>query len=818
MPEENGGLGEPGEKSELAEQSASVLAALHAAMVNFHLYPPTSDIVNDSVSRALDDLKLAISSQESITFSELEGKLLINDFCLDEREQSKANTVSFLKDLALWEVKSITFEAGLSEDDMRAFLEVFSRKRADRTLAGNLSSFLEESGVSNIRVDEKIYVSLSKDQDISSMTPSGQDVGAMGLLKDEVFVRYLVGSAPAMEVSQEEVSDLMSDPKRINTAFQSAMFSFEAAGGSAVGPDKARAIKDTVNRMYGLVDNLADEEVKNVLHDEMVNILATLDPETLVEVLSEESPEVVRETETRREIVSSVEGENVLKLTDHVIEKYRVLLADRGEMDIQDYYDISSVLNEIIADIYQEGDPSYHPEITRRLRESGLLVELAQSHPQAGMEMEVYTIVTDIRAAGSLRPLEGLDIEEVIAVAGKLLDLGDKEIAQKIIAVTAGNLGSERPDFRARACRFLKEMHVDFRERGHGEEIVDRSGELLDMLDAEEEVEVAQSLIELLGSIAGDLFLRGKLDEFCRLVETLAEMVEEEEDERLSIAARSALSSLNPWDIGKPLTESLFSVDERMGDIAARLLPYIEESLTAQQIMERLKSDEDIKITPQLAEVARGLGEPIMAYLSEMIESNVREELYIRAIQLLEAMGGSEPLAQVKAAANNPIPSVRVQAFRSMAKISPGDPTLLTHFMQALEDDEVDVRREGARGLGTIDDPRSVDTLLVIIQGKSMSGGEEHPRVEEAACLALGRLGPEKAVSVMSDLLRKRTFALRRRSVHPRVKASACYTLGQIGGPEVVEIIRPYLDDSDPIVRNEARKAISTLRRRGYVD
>ena len=153
-----------------------------------------------------------------------------------------------------------------------------------------------------------------------------------------------------------------------------------------------------------------------------------------------------------------------------------------------------------------------------------------------------------------------------------------------------------------------------------------------------------------------------------------------------------------------------------------------------------------------------------------------------------------------------------------MARISPGDPTLLPHFLQCLEDAEPEVRREAVRGLGTVDDPRSVEALLSILQGRSPAGGDEHPRVEEAACLALARLGPEKALAPLAELLRKRTFSLRRRSVHPRVKAAACYALGQIGGAEVTALLRAHLDDPDPIVRNEARKALAEMRRRGYAE
>jgi hypothetical protein len=818
MPEMPENPDRPMSDADLADQSMTILASLHAAMVNFHLYPPTSDIVEDSVKRALEDLDKALSGWGTITFSEVEGKLLINDFCPDDRDQARPNTVSFLKDLSMWEVRSITFDQGLNEEQLRDFLDIFARKRADRTLDSSLTSFLEEQGIANPRVDEKIYVSLSKDQEISEGPGGVGGVEAMDLLKDEVFVRYLVGTAPDVEVSQEEVSEMMSDAERINTAFQSAMFSFEQAGGAAVGRDKAHAIRDTVDRMYGLVERLQDEEIKGVLHDEIVNIMAALDPETLIEVLAEESPEAIQDAETRREIVSSVEGENVLLLTDQVIDKYERLLADQENMSPEDYNDISSVLNEVIADIYQEGDPSYHPEITRRLRESGLMDVLARSHPDAGKDMEVYTIITDIRTSDSLRPLEGLSDDEVIAVAGKLLDMGEKERAKKIISVSSRNLGSERADFRVRSCLFLKEMHLNFKERGHGAEIIEMSDDLLQMLEDEEDGEVREGLLDLLGCIANDLFIQERLDEFGRVSETLVSTAEQEEDERMKQAALNALSELNPWDVGKPLADSLYGEDEQLSQLAAQLLPYIEESGTAKEIMDNLKSDEEIKITPQLAEVSRSLGQPVLDALSEMMESNVREEVYIRALLLLQNMGGSSAVSVVKTAESNPIPSVRAQAFRSLAKMAPGDPSLLSHYMQALSDDEVDVRREGARGLGTIDDPRSVDTLLSIMHGKSLSGGEEHPRVEEAACLALAKLGPEKAVSQISDLLRVKKFAIRKRTVHPRVQAAACYTLGEIGGPEVVEIIRPYLDDSDPIVRNEARKAIGSLRKRGYVD
>jgi len=818
MPEDTAGSASRAGGEELAAQSMSILGSLHAAMVNFHLYPPTSEIVHESVARALDDLRAALGAWGGITFCELEGKLLINENPLDEWDQTRPNTVAFLKDLALWEARSITFERGLEEDELRRFLEVFSSKRADRTLEGSLGAMLAERGVEHVRVDEKIYVSLSKDQELAPGKPGRRGDEALDLLRDEVFVRFLVGKAPEVEVPPEEVSRLMSDPERINAAFASIMMGFESSGGT-VGPEKARLIRDTVDRMYGLVERLADEKLKETLSEEMVNILAALEAETLVEVLAEATPQLVKDPAVRREIVSSVEGENVLKLTDQVVEKYRRLLAERESMPPQDYEDIAAVLNAIIGDLYAESDPAYHPEITRRLQESGLVAELTRSHPVAGKEMRIYAVVSDIRSSGSLRALEGLSDEEVIGVAGKLLELGEGELTRRIIAVTSRNLESERGDFRARACGFLQQLHLYLRERGHRAEILAQAERIRALAAGESDPGVKAGLMSLLGILANDLFLEGRHEEFARVCARLMAAAEDEAAGGETRAAASrALAGLNPWDVGRPLVDALFGRDEGLAVLASRVLRYMEPTLSAQEIVGKVRDEEDIAITPQLAEACRHLGEEIYRDLAGLLESNAREEVYQRVLRLLELMGGNTALSLARSVLNNPIPGVRAQALRAMARISPGDPTLLPHLLSSLEDEDPEVRREAVRGLGTVDDPRSVEVLLSIVQGKSPAGGEEHPRVEEAACLALARLGPEKALGPLSELLRRKTFALRRRTVHPRVKAAACFALGQIGGAEVAGLLKAHLEDDDPIVRNEARKALAEMRKRGYAD
>jgi HEAT repeat protein len=800
----------------------SILGSLHAAMVNFHLFPATSDIVEDSVKRALEDLQEALLRWGSVTFCETEGKMLINEHILDDREQSRPNTQAFLKDLGAWGVRSLSFVQGLGDREMRKFLEIFSSRRSDRAVGVSLEDLLREEGIDHVMVDELVYVPLGKDEEVVAAGGEAQPVQAMEMLKDEIFVRYLIGSAPSMEASPQEVAELLSDPRRVNAAFESVVSGYRDSGGAGgplpAGPPRAGAIRESVDRLYGLAETVADPQLKESVGGEVVNVLSALEPETLAEVLTEQAPRVVKATRMRRLVISSVEGEDLLGLTDRIIAKYLELLSNREAMDPGAFEEMSGTLNQVIAEIYEATDPAYHPEITRRIRESGLLSELAKSNLKASQEMGIYATISEIRSSGSLRCLEGLSDYEVIMVMGKLLDLGEEEKAQKILDVSLRNLRSDRPDFRIRACRFLKEVYQEIGRRGKTAGVLDRSGELVSILEGEKHAGAKAALVELLGFIASDIFVQGRLEDFDRLTAILISLMETESDEGIRRAARAALFSLNPWDVGKPLVDSLFGEDDRLRDLAVKVLPHMEESLTVNEIMIRLKDEEDIRITPQLAQICLLMGNPLLTAVEELMDSNVREEVLIRALLLLELMDGPAALSMVKAATTNPVPMVRAQAYRSLARVSPGDPSLLHHFMQALGDDDVDVRREGVRGLGFIDDPRSVESLLTIANGRSPSGGEEHPRVQEMACLSLARLGPEKALHPLCELLRHKPFALRRRAVHPRVMAAACYALGKIGGAESLELIRSHLDDPDPVVRNEARKAISEMRRRGLAE
>ncbi len=804
-------------QSILARDALNLLSSIRASLVNVHLYPQGSNIVAESIAKALDELKQTMEKWGAITLGESEGKLLVNDYRLEEREQNRTAVVSFLKDLSLWDVRSLTFNPGLSEEEFRDFVIAFSKRLNEGPSSRSLAELLEEAGVSNIKVDEKVYVPLSKGEDIEALRRGGggpaQEKGPMDFLKEEIFVRYLLGKVQLAEVG-EEGARFLRNPKNLDLAFQEVLRSLEPEEGVMLALEKAQFIRETIDRMHEIIEGIQEEEAREALVDEMARIISALEPQMLVEMLTEEKPEVVKDQEFRREVLRSLENEKVVLLTEQVVNKYKRLIAEKNSMPKEQYQELLSILNQSINELYSEAPVELHPEITLKLRESGVLEYLIRNHPRAGMELDIYAIISDLRSTGDLRVLEERSDLEVAFTLSKLFVLGEDQLAGRIMQVVVKNLSSERWGNRMKSLTVLNELYGSLRETGRQDIINQGAGKLLSYLESEEDEQALRSCACLLGNIANDLFLKGRKREFMDLARRLLSFMDSG-DRRYQVLKETFLA-LHKRDVGRPLVEALFGEDQEDRRLAARILAMMDRETTLLNLVLALKEDQPRPITQELAELTRDLGKEAIAALSEELEKDNLEEIYRRVLDLLDAVGGADAELAVKRAATNPIPTLRAHALRVLSRIGFGDSSLIPLYLEALKDQELEVRRAAIRGLGTIKDKRSEDTLVGILHGKGPRGRDD-PRVEEAVCLALTHLKSERAVPLFLELIRRKGMGVRRRPIHPIVKASACYGLAQLGGAEVAPHIRVLLEDEDPIVRNEAIKAMKTLRQRGLL-
>jgi len=208
-------------RKSLEEISSSLLKmfqSLYTATKTVLMYPPESPSVVRMVDNAFDAIVKLIPVGGSLDLSFMEGKLVVNAEMLDDAFQKRGIIKNVHELMKARRISSITFWSGLTKDELRKFLVVLGTKAptAGSEEQPEIYHLLEEEEITHVEVDEQIYVAISKREkvvDVRAAVESEEDV-ALKTLKDEVFARFLAGETSMVDLSDDAIHDILSDPER----------------------------------------------------------------------------------------------------------------------------------------------------------------------------------------------------------------------------------------------------------------------------------------------------------------------------------------------------------------------------------------------------------------------------------------------------------------------------------------------------------------------------------------------------------------------------------------------------------------------------
>lgn len=128
----------------------------------------------------------------------------------------------------------------------------------------------------------------------------------------------------------------------------------------------------------------------------------------------------------------------------------------------------------------------------------------------------------------------------------------------------------------------------------------------------------------------------------------------------------------------------------------------------------------------------------------------------------------------------------------------------LTVLINALEDDDREVRVSAARGLGEVRFASARDTLAQLVDGKTVRDADLTEKI--AFFEAYGAIGGDGAVPKLKELLHYKGMLGRRNT--PELRACAALALGKIATPAAREVLEAARGDDDPVVRNAVNRAL----------
>jgi len=136
----------------LLEKSIDLIKYIFAAIKNIGLYPISNKIREVSADKVYDALKDALAGLSSVTFSEVEKILLINNKRIPyllERSPVVEDLVSLMIDR---DIKGIQFLSTLDKNELAIFLEICSQNPQDLR-GGLIAQKVKEKGLKNIKLD-----------------------------------------------------------------------------------------------------------------------------------------------------------------------------------------------------------------------------------------------------------------------------------------------------------------------------------------------------------------------------------------------------------------------------------------------------------------------------------------------------------------------------------------------------------------------------------------------------------------------------------------------------------------------------------------
>jgi hypothetical protein len=200
---------------DIKPKALDALIAMNTAIKNVRLYPPTSATITNTIEK-LHQIFLNILEQEApIVFAESEKSILICGKPLDQKEQEKAPVTALLTILLNFGIRSISFDKGLEKSELSAFMELLSKKPEVVRKEGDLPKIMAGKKILHIYLDQKVYVSMEKDQEIVSTLD----------MTDDQIAQFLMSAHPELVADSQKLQEIFKDrdPEWILKTYQAGL-------------------------------------------------------------------------------------------------------------------------------------------------------------------------------------------------------------------------------------------------------------------------------------------------------------------------------------------------------------------------------------------------------------------------------------------------------------------------------------------------------------------------------------------------------------------------------------------------------------------
>ncbi|MDO9541155.1 MAG: ATP-binding protein [Kiritimatiellia bacterium] len=140
----------------------NILSKFFLALQNIRFYPPTHSLVQESLSVLFTLLQDVLASGKDFAFGFVEKKLMVNGQPVDA---DPAQTEALARHFEVLHIDNITLRPGLTQSELRSFLECMSIKPEQLNEAGGMKKILAGKGLRHVLANDVTYGRITKGED-----------------------------------------------------------------------------------------------------------------------------------------------------------------------------------------------------------------------------------------------------------------------------------------------------------------------------------------------------------------------------------------------------------------------------------------------------------------------------------------------------------------------------------------------------------------------------------------------------------------------------------------------------------------------------
>jgi HEAT repeat protein len=675
-------------------KALNVITLLNAAVKNVRLYPPESASVVNALDRLDHSIADFLADEQSLVFAESEKALLIDNRPLRQADHEKPHLMSMLNLLMSFGLKSISFERGVSRQELADFLDFFSRMPESVKNEGGLAGLMAERNITRITLDQKVYVAVSKDHQIAA---------ALDITDDEV-VRFILQALPEMDPASEQFQDMAGNPETLVRAFDATMSRIMAQKGMLSDLELTESLAD----MLSLLDRTAgglDDENQISLARHVGRALAGAVPE----------------------IAEHLTAQNMAHLLGGFLLQFLMAELAQGAADGAD-----------APDGGLGGDAVGEEERKARLMEVA---------GKFSLHLQSEKMLLD----------EGL-MSALPEIISQLIAYKEQEAMETLLERLTANLTSEKEEIRLSAARGLADIIENLPAEQKRATVQKLSGRLIGWLGNENVFSPDYKRIcQILKDEADELIAQKSftqalmyLDAFRTIASSAGDKPDEMKDTALEIIRQLVI----PENIAA-LQGEMDPADREKQDEAGRVFAALGRDAVV-YLLERLRTSPDSGERVRAMHLITYARQEALPLINELITRDA-PWFYLRNLAyLLGQIGDEQSADNIAWLLSSTNQKLRFEALKSIHKI--GGEQRGRILLAALSEADDEFKSAIVEVLGQSRSAEAVPVLVDLLRERPLIASAARTLLEEKICLALGSIGNPDAIGPLVEVAETKSF------------------------------------------------------------